>query len=94
MTPGLPRPERHGPQISKLAFFEDHLYVTNVGNTFAVIALPATDPVSSTWSVRPFARISDWTLECRGENATAPSGECKEVVMVRDQDGRFPGPRF
>lgn len=80
--------------ISKLAFFEDHLYITNVGNTFAVIALPATDPVSSTWSVRPFARISDWTLECRGENATALAGECKEIVMVRDQDGRFPGPWF
>jgi hypothetical protein len=80
--------------ISKLSFFEDHLYVTNVGNTFAVIALPVTDPVSSTWSVRPFARISDWTLECRGENAAALSGECKEIVMVRDQDGRFPGPWF
>jgi hypothetical protein len=88
------RDEAKKMPISKLAFFEDHLYVTNVGNTFAVIALPATDPVSSTWSVRPFARISDWTLECRGENATALAGECKEIVMVRDQDGRFPGPWF
>ncbi len=80
--------------ISKLAFFEDHLYVTNVGNTFAVIALPATDPVSTTWSVRPFARISGWTLVCRGENAAALNGDCKDIVMVQDQDGRFPGPWF
>ena len=65
------RDEAKKLSISKLAFFEDHLYITNAGNTFAVIALPATDPVSSTWSVRPLARISDWTLECRGENAAA-----------------------
>jgi hypothetical protein len=80
--------------ISKLAFFEDHLYITNVGNTFAVIALPATDPVSTTWSVRPFARISGWTLVCRGENAATLNGDCKDIVMVQDQDGRFPGPWF
>jgi hypothetical protein len=80
--------------ISKLAFFEDHLYITNVGNTFAVIALPATDPVSTTWAVRPFARISGWTLVCRGENAAALNGDCKDIVMVQDQDGRFPGPWF
>ncbi len=80
--------------ISKLAFFEDHLYITNVGNTFAVLALPATDPVSSTWAVRPFARISGWTLVCRGENAAALNGECKEIVMVQDQDGHYPGPWF
>ena len=80
--------------ISKLAFFEDHLYVTNVNNTFAVLALPATDPISTTWSVRPFARISGWTLVCRGENAVALNGDCKDIVMVQDQDGHFPGPWF
>jgi hypothetical protein len=80
--------------ISKLAFFEDHLYITNVGNTFAVLALPATDPISTTWSVRPFARISGWTLVCRGENVAALNGECKDIVMVQDQDGHFPGPWF
>ena len=80
--------------ISKLAFFEDHLYITNVGNTFAVLALPATDPISTTWSVRPFARISGWTLICRGENAAALNGDCKDIVMVQDQDGHFPGPWF
>ncbi|OBI12704.1 hypothetical protein [Mycobacterium sp. E2497] len=78
--------------IAKLAFFEDHLYITNVGNTFAVLALPATDPVATTWSVRPFARISGWTLVCRGENAAALNGDCKDIVMVQDQDGHFPGP--
>lgn len=80
--------------IAKLAFFEDHLYITNVNNTFAVLALPATDPISTAWSVRPFARISGWTLVCRGENAATPSGDCKDIVLVRDQDGRFPGPWF
>ncbi|MCV7101109.1 hypothetical protein H7I01_12030 [Mycobacterium palustre] len=80
--------------ISKLAFFQDHLYVTHQGNTFAVLALPAAEPISTTWSVRPFARISGWTLECRGENAAALNGDCKEIVMVQDQDGRFPGPWF
>jgi hypothetical protein len=80
--------------ISKLAFFEDHLYITNVDNTFAVLALPATDPISTTWSVRPFARISGWTLVCRGENAAALKGDCKDIVMVQDQDGHYPGPWF
>ncbi|OBA75192.1 hypothetical protein A5641_24430 [Mycobacterium sp. 1554424.7] len=80
--------------IAKLAFFEDHLYITNVGNTFAVLALPAPDPVATSWSVRPFARISGWTLVCRGENAAALNGDCKDIVMVQDQDGHFPGPWF
>jgi len=78
--------------ISKLAFFEDHLYITNDGNTFSVIALPATDPVASNWSVRPFKRINGWTLVCRGE--TSAGGECKDIVMVQDQDGHYPGPWF
>ncbi len=80
--------------ISKLAFFEDHLYITNGGGTFSVIALPATDPVASNWSVRPFGRISGWTLVCRGETAPSSNGECKEIVMVQDQDGHYPGPWF
>jgi hypothetical protein len=80
--------------ISKLALFEGHLYITNIGDTFAVLALPATDPISTTWSVRPFARISGWTLVCRGENAAALNGDCKDIVMVQDQDGHYPGPWF
>ncbi|WP_241523588.1 hypothetical protein [Mycobacterium sp. IEC1808] len=80
--------------IAKLAYFQDHLYITNVGNTYAVLALPAPDPVATTWSVRPFARISGWTLVCRGENAAALNGDCKDIVMVQDQDGHFPGPWF
>ncbi|OIN79322.1 hypothetical protein [Mycobacterium malmoense] len=80
--------------ISKLAFFEDHLYVTNADGTFSVIALPATDPVASNWSVRPFKRISGWTLVCRGETAPVSNGECREIVMVQDQDGHYPGPWF
>lgn len=80
--------------IAKLAFFENHLYITNVGNTFAVLALPGTEPISTTWSVRPFARISGWTLVCRGENAANLNGDCKDIVMVQDQDGHFPGPWF
>jgi hypothetical protein len=88
------REDANKMSISKLAFFEDHLYITNVGNTFAVLALPATDPISTTWSVRPFARIAGWTLECRGENVAALNGECREIVMVQDQEGHFPGPWF
>lgn len=80
--------------IAKVAFFGDHLYITNVGNTFSVIALPAPDPVASNWSVRPFARINGWTLVCRGETAADSAGECKEIVMVQDQDGHYPGPWF
>lgn len=80
--------------IAKLAFFGDHLYVTNTDNTFAVLALPSTDPIATTWSVRPFARISGWTLVCRGENLAALNGDCKDIVMVQDRDGRFPGPWF
>ncbi len=88
------RDEANKMSIAKLAFFENHLYITNVGNTFAVLALPATAPVSTTWSVRPFARISGWTLVCRGENAVALKGDCKDIVMVQDQDGHYPGPWF
>lgn len=80
--------------ISKLAFFEDHLYITNAGGTFSVIALPGTDPVAPNWSVRPFTRISGWTLVCRGETAPGSNGECKEIVMVQDHDGHYPGPWF
>jgi hypothetical protein len=78
--------------IAKMAFFGDHLYITNTGQTFSVIALPSPDPVSTNWNIRPFERISDWTLVCRGE--TTAGGECKEIVMVQDQDGRYPGPWF
>lgn len=88
------RDDANKMSISKVAFFEDHLYISNVGNTFSVLALPATDPVATTWSVRPFSRISGWTLVCRGENAAALNGDCKDIVMVQDQDGRFPGPWF
>lgn len=80
--------------IAKLAFFEDHLYITGTGGTFSVIALPATDPVAPNWSLRPFERISGWTLVCRGETAPGSNGECKEIVMVQDQDGHYPGPWF
>jgi hypothetical protein len=80
--------------IAKLAFFSDHLYITKADGTFSVIALPAPDPVASNWSVRPFGRISGWTLVCRGETAAASNGECKEIVMVQDQDGHYPGPWF
>jgi hypothetical protein len=86
------REEAKKLSISKLAFFQDHLYITNTNNTFAVLAFPATEPLATTWSVRPFARISGWTLVCRGENAAALNGDCKDIVMVQDQDGHYPGP--
>lgn len=78
--------------ISKMAFFGDHLYITNIGGTYSVLALPAPDPVATNWSIRPFERISGWTLVCRGE--TTAGGDCKEIVMVQDQDGHYPGPWF
>ena len=76
--------------ISKLASFGDRLYVTYVGGTHSVIALPAGNSVASNWSVRPFGRISGWTLVCHGE--TPAGGDCREIVLVQDQDGRYPGP--
>ena len=84
------RDEANRLAISKLAFFGDRLYVTYVGGTLSVIALPATNPVASNWSVRPFGRISGWTLVCRGE--TPAGGDCREIVLVQDQDGHYPGP--
>jgi len=78
--------------IAKLFFFEDHLYISKADGTFSVLALPATDPVASNWSVRPFGRISDWTLVCQG--AASANGECTEIVLVQDQDGHYPGPWF
>lgn len=88
------RDEAKKLSISKMAFFDNHVYITNDGGTYAVVALPATDPVATNWSVRPFSRISGWTLVCRGETAAPPSGQCKEIVMVQDQDGHYPGPWF
>ncbi|MEB4208074.1 hypothetical protein [Mycobacterium sp. 94-17] len=88
------RDEAKKLSISRLAFFEDHLYITGSNGTFSVIALPATDSVASNWALRPFERISGWTLVCRGETAPGANGECKEIVMVQDQDGHYPGPWF
>jgi hypothetical protein len=76
--------------ISKLTFFGDRLYVTYNGGKLSVIALPAATQVAATWSVRPFGRITGWTLVCRGE--TVVGGDCKEIVLVQDQDGHYPGP--
>ncbi len=88
------RDEANKMSASKVAFFEDHLYISNGGNTFAVLALPAPDPIATSWSVRPFMRLAGWTLVCRGENVAALNGECNDIVMVRDQDGHFPGPWY
>jgi hypothetical protein len=59
-----------------------------------VLARPGTNPVSSNWGVRPFERISGWTLFCHNETAAASNGECPEIVMVQDEDGHYPGPWF
>lgn len=80
--------------ISKLAFFGDHLYVTNSGGSFSVLELPATNPVATNWTDRPFGRISGWTLVCRGETAPQQKGDCREILLARDTDGRYPGPWF
>jgi hypothetical protein len=80
--------------IAKLAFFGDHLYVTNTGNTYSVIALPATNPIATNWSGRPFGRISGWTLVCRGETEASQAGDCREILLVQDTDGHYPGPWF
>jgi hypothetical protein len=88
------RDEAKKQPITKLAFFGDHLYVTNSGGTFSVLALPEPNPIASTWSGRPFGRIAGWTLVCQGETATPPTGECREIVLVQDNDGRYPGPWF
>jgi hypothetical protein len=76
--------------ISKLALFGDRLYVTYAGGTLSVLGLPTANALASTWSIRPFGRISGWTLVCRGETPT--SGECKEIVLVQDENGHYPGP--
>ncbi len=86
------RDEANKMAISKLTFFGDRLYVTYAGGTLSVVALPAANPVASTWSVRPFGRISGWTLVCRGETAGSAGGDCREILLVQDQDGHYPGP--
>ena len=78
--------------ISKLSFFDDRLYVTYSNSTLSVIALPAANQVATNWSVRPFGRITGWTLVCRGESATSNGGDCKQIVLVQDEDGHYPGP--
>lgn len=88
------RDEVNKSSIAKLAYFGGHLYITNAAGKFSAIALPATDPVTSSWAVRPFGRISGWTLVCRGETSTSSGGECREILLVRDEDGHYPGPWF
>lgn len=88
------RDEAKKQPISKLAFFGDHLYITNSAGTFSVLALPGTNPVATNWTDRPFGRISGWTLVCAGETAPQQKGDCREILLVRDADGRYPGPWF
>ena len=45
------RDEASKMAISKLTFFGDRLYVTYTGGTLSVIALPAANPMASSWSV-------------------------------------------
>jgi hypothetical protein len=78
--------------IAKLTFFDDRLYVTYGSGAPAVIALPAANQIASGWSVRPFGRINGWTLVCRGETATSTGGDCKEIVLIQDENGHYPGP--
>ena len=84
------REEATNMSISNLAFFGDRMYVTYSGGSLSVIALPAANQIATNWSARPFGRISGWTLVCRGEPPAG--GECKEIIMVQDQDGHYPGP--
>ncbi|OBK25951.1 hypothetical protein A5634_25235 [Mycobacterium asiaticum] len=88
------RDDARKQSISKLAYFGDHVYVTNSANTFSVLKLPETNPVATNWSERPFGRIVGWTLVCRGETEPQQKGECREILLVRDTDGRYPGPWF
>lgn len=88
------RDEVNKSSIAKLAYFDGHLYITNAAGKFSAIALPATEPVTSSWAVRPFGRISGWTLVCRGETSASSGGECREILLVRDEDGHYPGPWF
>ena len=78
--------------IAKLTFFDDRLYVTYNSGALSVIALPAANQVASSWSVRPFGRITGWTLVCRGETAASKGGDCKEIVLIQDENGHYPGP--
>ncbi|BDB40482.1 hypothetical protein Mkiyose1384_24500 [Mycobacterium kiyosense] len=80
--------------ITKLAFFGGHLYITKSDGSFSVLALPATNPVATNWTDRPFGRITDWTLVCRGETAPEQKGDCREILLARDTDGHYPGPWF
>jgi hypothetical protein len=87
------RDEAQKLSIAKIEYFGDHLYITNLANTFSVIALPASDPIASNWSVRPYERLSGWTLVCRGENTNASANQaCNENILVKDKDGQYPGP--
>ncbi|ORW85705.1 hypothetical protein [Mycobacterium riyadhense] len=88
------RDEVNKSSISKVAYFGGHLYITNAAGKFSAIALPAGELVTSSWAVRPFGRISGWTLVCRGETSASAGGECREILLVRDQDGHYPGPWF
>ncbi|MCV6975006.1 hypothetical protein H7J11_10990 [Mycobacterium bourgelatii] len=78
--------------ITKVAHFAGHLYLTSEGGKYSTIVLPDTTPVVTSWAVRPFGRVSDWTLVCQGETAEPAKGECQQIVLVKDQDGHYPGP--
>lgn len=77
--------------LAKVAFFEDHLYLTGSGGTFSVIALPAGDPVASNWALRPFQRISGWTRRAAARPHRAPTGSARRSSWCKTAMATTPG---
>lgn len=64
--------------------FADHLYLTTNNGTTSAVALPGGETVAGEVDSFPRERFSGWT------RTTAGDGQ----VLVRDVDGRFPGPWY
>jgi hypothetical protein len=77
--------------ISRVNFELDHLYLVTAGDTetYSVFALPKADtPIATTWTSRPYGRLTGWTQVCKNE---IRQRKC-DSVLVKDDNGGYPGP--
>ncbi len=83
-----------GLQLSAVRYFQGHLYVATSGEskTYSVYKLPdTTTAIATNWTSRPSGRLTGWTIVCKDE-IQYDLHKCGDTVLVRDQNGSFPGP--
>jgi Tfp pilus assembly protein PilV len=81
--------------IDRVNYFQDHLYIGTGSNpeTFSVFKLPdETTPIATTWTSRPAGHLTGWTQVCKNELSSGGSAQKCDLLLVKDQNGGYPGP--